>query len=232
MRGVADILNGLSCKRINLIDVGCFGSGDMWNFPALIPGKEVISLGIDPIRYVSHYPFTHFVQVAIRNCQPTMATFYQYNSPSCNSLLKMTPNITHDKNERDSKWYAERIFEKLEKTIEVPVLPLSAIIEQYGLSDSILHFVKIDAQGVDFEVFLSMGEYIKNCLFFQMETVTSHSKDIVLYEGQTIYEEERPVIEGHGFEFFSEVDYGAMGASPESDVIYLNTKLLEELQHA
>ncbi len=231
MKQVADILNLLPDTRINMIDVGCCGSVETRDFVYLLPTKEMYTIGIDPIVHDSSYAFTHFVRAAVRNCSPSLETFYNYSDKSCSSLLKVKDNVTHNPDERTTKWYAGHVFEKLVSTETVRVIPLTEVIKEFKLENSVIHFLKIDAQGVDIEVFLSLGQYIKNCLFFQMETVTSHSKDIVLYEGQSIYEDEKPIIEKYGFEFLSMIDYGAHGASQEGDVIYVNTKLLRKLQN-
>jgi hypothetical protein len=148
----------------------------------------------------------------------------------CNSLLKMTDNITHIPEERGSKWYGAHDFERLLDATPVHVVPLSSIIEKYGLQDAVIHFLKIDAQGCDLEVLLSLGPYLKNCLFVQMELVSSGSRDLVLYEGQGVYEDERPIVESFGFDVFAEEDHGKLGASPEIDVVFINLALMSKLR--
>jgi hypothetical protein len=144
----------------------------------------------------------------------------------CNSLLKMTSNITHDKAERKNKWYGATKFEGMTGSKTVPIWPLSAIVKQYGLATEVIHFLKIDAQGCDLEAFLSLGRFMRNCLFVQMETVLSGTKEIVLYEGQTLYEEELPVMGNSGFQPFEMTDHRLEGASPEGDIVYVNAELL------
>lgn len=231
MRQVADVLNSLPRERINIIDVGCYVGRITQEVVGHLPGRDIFSIGIDPVDHAKWFQFTHFVRAAIRNCQPTEAVLHHYSDPMCNSLLKMTENVTHDHAERDVKWFGAHDFDRLLGTSQVQVCPLSVVVEQFGLQDATIHFLKIDAQGLDLEVLLSLGKYIGNCLVVQMEQITSHRKDMVLYEGQTIYEDELPIIEGYGFEVLSVEDYSLAGASFEADVVYVNTKLLEELQH-
>ena len=220
---ISDLIAELPDNTINVIDVGCYTGQVTKEFVAGLPMKSIFSIGIDPIEHAKVYAFTHYVQCAVRNCEATEANFYQYSDPMCSSLLKMTENITHDPAERESKWFGGHDFERLLNTKTVPVRSLASIIEEYNLSDSTIHFLKIDAQGCDMEVFLSLGKYINNCLFVQMETITSKSKDITLYEGQSLYEDEKLIMEAHGFEFFSMKDYGALGSSYEGDVVYVNS---------
>jgi FkbM family methyltransferase len=227
---IAEEICKLSGDRVNLIDVGCHTGRVSADFVACLPGgKNVFSIGIDPILHAPVFNFSYYEQVGIKNGPPSEMPFYHYEDPMCNSLLRMTTNITHDIRERDKKWYAERKFERLLNISSVHVVPLSEIIEKYALQNSVIHFLKIDTQGCDMDVFRSLGLYIHNCLFLQMESVSSGSKDVVLYEGQGIYEEDRSIVEGFGFEVFAETDYGKLGASPEVDVVYLNRALMKNL---
>lgn len=226
MKNIAQVISNLPDNRINVIDIGCHTGKVTKDFVSLLPrDKYVFSIGIDPIHHAPVYQFTHYVQAAIRNCASMEAPFYQYSDPMCSSLLRMTENITHKYEERDTKWFGAHDFERLLNIRTVPVMPLSEVIEKYDLTNETIHFLKVDVQGLDLEVILSLGKYIKNCLFIQMETVTSHRSDMILYEGQMIYEQERPIIESHGFEVFSMHDYAEDGASPEADVIYRNKAL-------
>jgi len=230
MNPIAEIVGRVPERRINVLDVGCYAGTVTLDFAMGLRNvsKEIFSIGIDPIAHCHVYRFTHFIEAAIRNCEPTTATFYQYSDPQCSSLLKMTTNLTHNREERDKKWYSDRDFERLLATKSVRVLPLSAIIEQFNLQEEYIHFLKIDVQGCDLEAFLSLGPYIKSCLFVQIETVVSGSKDIILYEGQTLHEEELPIMAEHGFEVFSLIDYRDTYGTPEADVVYVNTELRKQ----
>ena len=177
---------------------------------------------------VEETTFDRFFPWAVMDGAPRTAEFHHYSDASCDSLLAMTKNITHDQGER-GKWFVARHIETECGIEQVPVFPLSAVIEHAGLAADTIHFVKIDAQGSDFGATLSAGKYLRNCLFVQVETVYSHDRNIVLYEGQSIFEDERPQIEAEGFEVFSIFDCAAAGASPEADVIFQNIELSERL---
>src|SRR5271170_8105961 len=108
MTTVLETLETLKCKRMHRIDVGCCGSGEATYFAAALPGKEIISIGIDPVKHPSLYPFTYFLQAAVRNCAPMEAVFYQYRDPSCSSLLKITSKATHDPSDK-TKWFVNKV---------------------------------------------------------------------------------------------------------------------------
>jgi len=137
--------------------------------------------------------------------------------------------VTHDRAEGGSqKYFAPIEIERLEETLRVPAFKLSTIIRQYGLAHDVLHFVKIDAQGSDLDVFRSLGEFTENCLFLQIETVypEGNAPGVTLYEGQTTFAEDREVIEAAGFRIFNVARFGV---TPEADVIFVNLKLFRKL---
>ncbi|HKZ95138.1 MAG TPA: FkbM family methyltransferase [Candidatus Bathyarchaeia archaeon] len=107
-------------------------------------------------------------------------------------------------------------------------LHLSSVIELLGLKKTIIHYVKIDAQGSDLDVFKSLGKYARNVLFVQVESVVSRNQNIRLYERQSLFEEERPVFERAGFQLFHVQEY-SRDASPEADVVYVNQRLFRDL---
>ena len=231
MHDIAAIVDKLSNDVVNVIDVGCYTGKVTQDFAGLLPHKQIFSIGIDPIEHYKIYKFSHYVKAGIRNGPTTDATLYHYSDPMCNSLLKMSDNITHDPAEKATKWFGGHDFDRLQATSIVQITSLLAIIEQFELVDKIIHFLKIDSQGLDLEVILSLGKYISNCLFIQMETVTSGNRNITLYEGQTIYEDEVPILNSYGFEVFSTVRYDETYGSPEADVVYINKALQGRLEN-
>ncbi len=219
-------LNSLPDCSLNLIDVGCYVGQFTLDFCARST-KPVWKIGIDPCKLDHVTKLDCFIEAAIKNnCLPE-TKFYEYIDGTCNSLLPMTRNLTHDPAERPRKWFADHEIEIVVNTRRVNTYTLSHIIDYLGLLGP-LHFLKIDAQGCDLDVFQSLGDYIPQCMFVQMETVTSHSRDITLYEGQSIFEDERPIMESLGFRVFDIHDYGAEGSSQEADVVYANNKLVPQ----
>lgn len=54
--------------------------------------------------------------------------------------------------------------------IEVPVITMKQFIEDAGLQDSIIDFVKVDIEGYTAQLLYGMGNYINNVKFFHLET--------------------------------------------------------------
>ena len=222
---IADFLNHSSFQTINLIDVGCYKGGFLKEFQSLIR-KRILSIGIDPIRHNHIAPYSAFVEAAVANKPDGIHNFYEYNDPSLNSLKRIiTSNVSHNGQERNRKFFLKNHI-RTSAVRTVKTMRLSTIIKRFKMENEIIHFLKIDVQGCDLEVFLSLGEYIKNCLFVQLETIYSKDKNMVLYENQTIFEEEKPIIEKLGFKLFSCVDFSKIGASPEADVIFVNEEII------
>lgn len=66
------------------------------------------------------------------------------------------------------------------KTQEVETIRLDTFIEQQKLEESIIDYLWIDAQGMDFEVLKSLGKYIKNLKEGVLEAVYFEEKSIYL----------------------------------------------------
>ncbi len=226
---IASFFNASRMPKINLIDVGCYKGYFLDRFQSLVR-KPIFSVGIDPVRWEHVLPYSAFIEGAVTNQPEGSYDFYEYNDPMCNSLKKMNVDkITHDPAERSERYFVERHIETLTNVRSIEAAPLAALIQRLKMENEILHFLKIDAQGCDLEVFLSLHEFIPRCLFVQLESLASKNKDIALYENQALFEEEKPVLEKYGFKLFSMTDYGQTGASPEADVIFLNLPLFNQL---
>jgi len=228
---LAAALNEICDKCAVFVDVGA-GCGDVLGHFVSGSGlkKPVFSIGIDPVDARAHRSYTGFVMGAITNGPEGPTEFFRYSSSDCSSLKRMDPTkVTHDRAEGGSqKYFAPIEIERLEETLRVPAFKLSTIIRQYGLAHDVLHFVKIDAQGSDLDVFRSLGEFTENCLFLQIETVypEGNAPGVTLYEGQTTFAEDREVIEAAGFRIFNVARFGS---TPEADVIFVNLKLFRKL---
>ena len=220
-------LNQVNQERVVFIDVGA-GPGDI--LQGLRQGrlkKPIFSIGIDPVDLRGHRAYSGFVIAAIKSGVEEPRDFYQYSSLDCSSLKRMdTSKVTHDPRERgaEGRYFNAKVIERLEEVLRVPTFNLSTIVRNYGLEDEVLHFVKIDAQGSDLDVFRSLGALAANCLFLQIETVYSElpASEVALYEGQTTFPEDRALIEAAGFRLFNVKRFGA---TPEADVLFVNTRL-------
>jgi hypothetical protein len=214
---IADFLNHSSFQTINLVDVGCYKGDFLEEFRSLVR-RRIFSIGIDPVSHHHIVPYSVFVETAITNEPEGVYDFFVCNDPTFSSFKRtIASNVTRN------------IKTSVVRTVNA--VHLSTIIERFKMENEIIHFLKIDAQGSDLEVFLSLGKYVKNCLFVQLETIHSKDKSAVLYESQTIFEEEKPIIERLGFELFACIDYSRMG-SPEADVIFVNKEIIRANRRA
>lgn len=207
---------------INLIDVGCHKA----HFLDEIMGyfKINYSLGIDPCNHMVDYRYNKYYNVAIINDEPCKMKFNEYLEPGCNSLLTMkTDRVVHDR--RQDGWYVGWTIEKLIKIIDVDAKPLSDLIDE---TPQILpiHFLKIDAQGLDIAVVKSLNQYLHNVHLIQIEAVSSHDVNNTLYAGQSIMEQDIEIMQTLGFSVVMIEDY-ADNASPECNILFKNIRIYE-----
>ncbi|MFA6165713.1 MAG: FkbM family methyltransferase [Gemmatimonadaceae bacterium] len=227
---LAFALNELADPSVVFVDVGA-GRGDVLHALRCTDlHKRLFALGIDPIDLRGQPSYTGYVQAAITDGPEGHAELFRYASSDCSSLKRMDPTkVTHDPAlGGDRLYYTPTPIERLEEMVRVPTFHLSTIIRQYGLANDVLHFVKIDAQGSDLDVFRSLGEMSSRCLFLRMETVCHEGEGPAptLYEGQTTFAEDRAALEAAGFRLFN---IARFGSTPEADVTFVNVRLFREL---
>jgi len=234
---VAAYLHQLTDPNLNIIDVGCHKAGWMYGFKRTL-ARNSFWLGIDACDHGVGGEYNLFVNKAVDNVdKDEVRQFHEYAETGCNSLLPMNMEaLTGDVSEYDKKWYIGKTSEQLavvkeQKTTirNVSVSSMHSILSDIPhFKEGLIHFVKIDTQGNDINVVKSMKEYLNRILFVQMECVSSHNKEIVLYKGQQIMEDDIKDMDDLGFSVYDFVDYGAnRNAGPEADVVFYNRKLVE-----
>jgi len=223
--------------KLNIIDVGCHKAGFLHGFKRKL-SKDSFWIGIDACDYGIGGQYNVFVNKAVDHVlKEETKKFNEYVESGCNSLLPMNMDIlTGDNTEYDKKWFIGKTTEQLsvvkeQKTTvrDVQVDSLAGILAHIPtVNQEKIHFVKIDTQGNDINVVRSMGWYRDHTMFIQMECVSSHNEDIVLYKGQQIMEKDIKDMDDLGFSVYDFVDYGAnKTAGPEADVVFYNRKLVE-----
>lgn len=228
---LAAALNKLRVSSVVYIDVGA-GRGDVLNLLQRESGlaKPVFSIGIDPIDTRAHRGYRGYALAAVSSGPEGPADFFCYSSSDCSSLKRMDPaSVSHNPADAGKGiYFTPVIIEKLVETRQVPTYRLDTLVRQYGLANEVLHFVKIDAQGSDLDVFLSLGELTRNCLFLRIETVIPRAgaPPRLLYEGQTTFTQDRAAIEAAGFRL---LNLSHFGVTPEADATFVNVKLFREL---
>ncbi len=138
-----------------------------------------------------------------------------------------TDIITHNKDEKKDKWFIDRVIEEVKCKKEVTVTSLERVINNLNFKNDkdVIHCVKIDTQGNDIKVARSLGSWLPNTMFIQLESVTSHDPKKVLYKGQQLLENDIDDMRLLGFSPCSIEDYSGF-ASPEGDVLFINNLCL------
>lgn len=215
---------------INIIDVGC-NTGPFIKEVKPLLTKDSYWIGIDPTDHGVGNLYDLYLNKAISNVEKDeIAIFTEYNDSGCNSLLDMnTDIITHDRNDKNNKWFIDRVIEQVVKKKEVTVTSLKSILDwipKFNCNvDNLIHYVKIDTQGNDINVVRSLGPYLATTMFIQLECVTSHDPKKVLYKGQQLLENDIDDMRILGFSMVSMEDYSSF-ASPEGDVLFVNNNCL------
>ena len=226
MSNYYEIINKASEPAINLIDVGCHTGQFLKEFQDNC-NKKIFSIGIDPLDKERIAKYDHYYQVAISSKEGT-AVFNHYEDESfpgmADSLAELnTKNLTSDYIERKDKIYINRSFGKKIGSEEIKTKRLESILDELNFVGKIIHFLKIDTQGTDMDCFLSLGKYIKQCLFVQIETITSAKNEHRLYKNQLNLNESKEIFKENGFSLLSDLEEKEDWF--ETDVVFVNNEL-------
>jgi FkbM family methyltransferase len=82
---------------------------------------------------------------------------------------------------------------------DVETTRLDTFIEEYGLQDTKIDFLHIDAQGVDLDVLKSLGKYISNLSEGVIETVMDEKKSIYIGQNENTLDNVKSFLESNGF---------------------------------
>jgi hypothetical protein len=225
-------LNRLGPDRVVFMDVGA-ARGDVLDAftrdAGLVP--PVYSVGIDPVDVRAADDYSRFIRAAVSTAAEGPVPFFLQESSDCSSLKRIIPSrVVYDRSLVDgTRYYAGLPIHRTLETLVVSSTRLSTIIQQCDLADEVVHFLKIDAQGADLDVFLSLDTFTRRCLFVQMETVysdTPNDQERCLYEGQTTFVEDRAALEAAGFRLLAVYPFVV---TPEADVLFVNMPLFEQL---
>lgn len=228
-RKVFDQLDLVARPAINFVDIGCHKGHYLSQVKSLGLKTPLITVGVDPCDYGIHSKYNYFINKAVDHVTvPGVQKFFEYIEPGCNSLLEMkTDKITHNVEEKNSKWYVAATIEKVTKIREVPVDSLDSILNSIGWAvETPIHFMKIDTQGKDLDVIKSLGPRLRYLHYVQIEAVSSHDPENTLYKNQSLMEKDIYEMKALGFEVLSICDYSA-NASPEADVIFYNESIAD-----
>lgn len=153
--------------------------------------------------------YKNFKALNFAACNEDGKKQFYINSPDVTSSLKPFTN------EKET-WEVKEV-----KKIEVLTTKLSTFIKNNDLEKEIIHLIKIDTQGSDFDVILSLDEFLKNVNQIQFECFLTDNQES-LYENEckcmTVYQ----YLKNKGFEFLkSEIHHSKKWA----DVTMFNKNL-------
>jgi|688.fasta_scaffold49391_2 FkbM family methyltransferase len=221
-------LNNLD--SINIVDVGAAGGGFKREvFPYIT--KSNFWVGIEPDKRHNNHgvekEYDLWFQNAIDDVEGRKTMQFNINESSyCNSLLELNSEIiTKDINQKNNLWYCPDNISTIISVEDVEVVSLKELFDEIPkFKNELIHFLKIDAQGVDIRVVKSLKEYIKKTMFIMMESIVETDNNLRLYKNQTSLTEDNEVMNQLGFKKLFDIDYSHI--CPEADVIYYNINLL------
>jgi len=191
--------------QINLIDVGAFGGlNELWSVHHYLIDKLLL---IDP----------RFPSGASSRCGGNLEifsgaiydvegprTFYHYEKQACDSLFRITSDLTSILGPGDYSRF------KLKKTSTLNCTRLETLLH---LKPFTFDFLKVDTQGADFNVLKSMSLYINQLVGLQIELYFKP-----FYEDSVLFEEANKFLVEAGFTCF-----GAIRKNSKlfNDLVYL-----------
>ncbi len=192
------VLNSKNRGIINFIDVGSVGDlPDPWFSNA---NKIKYVLNFEPSAAIKQSANSMTYNTAVWENEKTMP-FYIYKGfrGTGSSLFKQNFKYVKDHfeklKERGPKKLANTWFErsKLVKTTELKCKKIDSILQE-EFSNTDFHFMKIDAQGAEYNILKGSEEFLKKCYGLHLELFT-----IPLYENIMLLEDVQEYLKGFGF---------------------------------
>jgi len=227
---------GKISPKETIIDIGC--SHGIWMLCVnqvlnrFGVNDDILKIGIDPNDYETQTQGSVFregktvkdrgdydilLRVAIGLEDNKKREFYWLNEPGCNSFLK--PNeemldIPDLPTVQNSPWGEEKNRKVLEVK-EVLQRRLDSIFDELYIDSA--YYIKTDCQGTDFQVIKSLGEYIHNVKYIEMEI--DLDKEHPLYHGADIMEEVVEEMKDYNFELI-EYTHHEGSPLPEGEALF------------
>ena len=205
-------------KNSMIIDVGCrLGYWMRAVNELILPDLGFdwyIRMGIDPIDY-GHVrqeigKFQFYYKRAIANINPQYRVFNIFNEPGCNSLLKPTETFLQEGLCVDEHVYKAPSRDywpkaKVESTVMVHTLKLEDLLDDhFSKNERVpIYYVKADCQGMDVDVILSLGKYLDEISYCEMEVSFATNDEPRIYEGENTLEHAVSKMREAGFELLN-----------------------------
>jgi len=160
------------CATSTTIDVGCkqgWWQQSVNKIIGLNRTRMIYKIGIDPIDYNDRQNngcYDSYFKCAVGLEDHKKTKLYTLNEPGCNSLL--TP----------SRELLNTMYLSSKRTvtdiINVEQRRLDSILKE--LAQKEIYYLKTDCQGADLSVIKSMGKYLENTQYIEMEVGLDHDK--------------------------------------------------------
>jgi len=153
-----------------VFDVGTRDGDDAEFFREKLDAKRVIAIDANPAAAEATrlaYPTFEVIETAVSNYTGTVK-FLQVNSDNKDWAGTSSMDL--------SKAWREAVFEGITEVIEVPVVTLSDLIDDLGLSSSLIDVMKIDVESYTYEALLGLGEAIRQVKVYHLETERRYNR--------------------------------------------------------
>lgn len=216
-------------KKINVIDVGAARASFLVELSKVFNLTDVFSIGIDPMDHGVIDQYDIFYNICVDDI-PTQTKeikkFFVNSDDQTSSLNRLKVENLSSVRDENKFYYPQHIIDKIKniiKTIEVDVYNLNDIIKQ-DISNDIIHFVKIDAEGNDMNIVKSIQSSFYKIKFICIEC----TNEIPRFESEANRKEFIEYFEENNFKVFDLIDYEFEdnNGTQMSDIVFVNRKEL------
>jgi hypothetical protein len=224
-------------SNIAVIDVGCARCAFLNEFLIHYFKRENIKIvGIDPLQHENIYDASKYYDFYIKGCVDNIPKntiqiqdFYINEIDQASSLLKIkTDNFTSDLNRLDTGFYfPQDIIDKLQNinsVIQVNIYNINDIILQTFGNDTIIDFIKIDAEGKDMDIVKSLNENLHRIKYIGIECSSHKNANLQIFENGSNLKDAIDFFTSNGFDIFEITDHSLdqNNLTQMSDVVFKN----------
>lgn len=201
-------------------DVGAFNGDESWRFSALLPKSNIIAFEGSPQNYQQFY-----IENERFKCLPN----FRINHLVVTDYVgEISFNVLNSDNDfvdwrRGANSVMERVDDVTSTQVTVPCVTLDSY---FGVPtvEANTFAMWLDVEGALDRVLAGAHEVLKKTLFLRAEVEWKE-----LWRGQKLAPELKATIEGFGFQLLG--DSFIENGYDQSDVVFLNRRLLETLNH-
>ena len=227
-------------NSITIIDIGCARCSFVNEFLINYFDKTNIkSIGIDPLKHNGIYNAENCYNTYIQGCVDNIPvgticenTFYINDDDQASSLLKINTQLfSSDLNSRDNYfYYTQSQIDRLNKPkqeLTVKVYNLCDIIDKYFEPDTIIDFIKIDAEGKDIDIAISLKPYLNRIKYIGVECSSHINNNLRIFENGSSSQDAFYFFKENNFDIFEITDYSVnpINLTQMSDIVFKNKNI-------